>query len=88
MDDITTIAHQAAYEKCGILYCDISPLNILISEENDSGGLLIDWDLYKDTNVYKHTARRAAHIVRIECLLICTAVIINQKLGYLAIHGC
>jgi serine/threonine protein kinase len=47
MDDVTTIAHEAAYTRCGILHRDISPSNILISDNVD-GGLLIDWDLCKN----------------------------------------
>ncbi|KAN0114005.1 hypothetical protein V8E52_007154, partial [Russula decolorans] len=41
------IAHEAAYTRCGILHRDISPSNILISDNVD-GGLLIDWDLCKN----------------------------------------
>jgi serine/threonine protein kinase len=77
MDDVTTIAHEAAYKRCGILHCDISPSNILISE-NDDGGLLIDWDLCKNVNSTEHNARRT---VRIGCLLICTAVLMNWNQG-------
>ncbi|KAN0123635.1 Protein kinase-like domain containing protein, partial [Russula decolorans] len=53
------IAHEAAYTRCGILHCDISPSNILISDNVD-GGLLIDWDLCKNVNSTEHKARRAA----------------------------
>jgi serine/threonine protein kinase len=81
MDDVTTIAHKAAYQDCGILHRDISPSNILISEGNDGGGLLIDWDLCKIVNSTEHKARRAARTVRIERLLICTAVLMNWNQG-------
>jgi serine/threonine protein kinase len=85
MDDVTTIAHEAAYTRCGILHRDISPSNILISDNVD-GGLLIDWDLCKNVNSTEHKARRAARTVRIEHLLACTAV--NElESGYLAVHG-
>ncbi|KAN0118276.1 Ribonuclease H-like domain containing protein [Russula decolorans] len=53
------IAHEAAYTRCGILHRDISPSNILISDNVD-GGLLIDWDLCKNVNSTEHKARRAA----------------------------
>jgi serine/threonine protein kinase len=81
MDDVTTIAHEAAYNRCGILHRDISPSNILISEENEGGGLLIDWDLCKIVNSTEHKARCAARMVRIECFLICTAVLMNWNQG-------
>jgi hypothetical protein len=85
MDDVTTIAHEAAYTRCGILHRDISPSNILISDNVD-GGLLIDWDLCKNVNSTEHKARCAARTVRIEHLLACTAV--NElESGYLAVHG-
>ena len=80
MDDVTTIAHEAAYHHCGILHCDISPSNILIlegNEPNNGSSLLIDWDLYKDINSTEHKARCTACTVKIECLLICTAVLMN-----------
>jgi hypothetical protein len=80
MDGVTTLAHKAAYDSCGILHRDISPSNILILEgngSNDAGGLLIDWDLCKDVNLTEHKARRAARTVRTEHLLICTAVLMN-----------
>ncbi|KAF8500968.1 kinase-like domain-containing protein [Russula emetica] len=54
------IAHQAAYHRCSILHRDISPSNILISEGDDGGGLLIDWDLCKYVNSTERKARRAA----------------------------
>jgi hypothetical protein len=76
MDDITSIAHKVAYKHCGVLHHDISPSNILILE-NDGGGFLIDWDLCKNVNSTKHKAHHAAHTVRIECLLICAAVLMN-----------
>ncbi|KAI9441144.1 hypothetical protein BJY52DRAFT_1195097 [Lactarius psammicola] len=42
------IAHHDAYEKCGVLHCDISVNNILLTEcSHFEGGLLIDWDLCK-----------------------------------------
>ena len=78
MDDVTTIAHKAVYKCCGILHCNISPSNILISK---NGGLLIDWDLCKNVNLTKHKARCATRMVRIECLLICTTVLINWNQG-------
>ena len=84
MDNVTTIAHEAAYRRCGILHRDISPSNILISEGNESkdgGGLLIDWDLCKNVNSTEHKARCASRTVRIEWLLICTAVLINWNQG-------
>ena len=39
-------AHKEAFEKAKILHRDISVGNIIITER---GGLLIDWDLAKDT---------------------------------------
>lgn len=81
MDDVTTIAHKAAYERGGILHRDISPSNILISKGDDGGGLLIDWDLCKIVNSTEQKARRAARTVRIERLLICTAVLMNWNQG-------
>lgn len=78
---VTTIAHEVAYLRCGILHRDISPSNILISEGNDGGGLLIDWDLCKNVNSTEHKARRAARTVRTEPLLICTAVLMNWNQG-------
>jgi serine/threonine protein kinase len=80
MDDVTTIAHKAAYTCCGILHHDISPSNILISDNYDSG-LLIDWDLCKNVNSTEHKARHAARMVRIERLLVCTAVLMNWNQG-------
>jgi serine/threonine protein kinase len=80
MDDVTTIAHEAAYTRCGILHRDISPSNILISDNYD-GGLLIDWDLCKNVNSTEHKAHCAARMVRIECLLVCTAVLMNWNQG-------
>jgi hypothetical protein len=42
--------------------------------------------LCKNVNSTEHKARRAAHTVRIEHLLACTAV--NElESGYLAVHG-
>jgi serine/threonine protein kinase len=76
MDKVTTIAHEAAYTHCGILHHDISPSNILISDNYD-GGLLNDWDLCKNVNSIEHKACRTARTVRIECLLVCTAVLMN-----------
>jgi RIO-like serine/threonine protein kinase len=44
------IAHQAAF-KIGILHRDISAANILITTNpRFNGGLLIDWDLCKETD--------------------------------------
>jgi hypothetical protein len=45
------------------------------------GGLLIDWDLCKDTKSTENKARRAARTVRIERLLIYTAVLMNWNQG-------
>jgi serine/threonine protein kinase len=80
MDDVTTIAHEAAYTHCSILHRDISPSNILISDNYDCG-LLIDWVLCKNVNSTEHKARRAARMVRIERLLVCTAVLMNWNQG-------
>ena len=42
-----SLAHKDAYFQ-GFLHCDISPNNILISEDSRfEGGMLIDWDLCK-----------------------------------------
>jgi len=84
MDDVTTIAHGAVYHCCGILHRDISPSNILIlegNELNDSDGLLIDWDLYKNVNSTEHKAHHTACMVRIEHILICTVVLMNWSQG-------
>ena len=78
LNELATIAHEAAYHRCGILHRDISPSNILIT---DGGGLLIDWDLCKNVNSNKHKARCAARIVRIIRLLICTAVLMDWNQG-------
>lgn len=80
LDELATIAHQAAYEHCGILHCDISPSNILITKES-GGGLLIDWDLCKHVNSSEGNAHRAAHVVRMIHLLICTAVLMDWNQG-------
>ena len=86
-DKLATIAHKAAYHCCGILHHDISPSNILITEENDGGGLLIDWDLCKDVNSNEHKACRAAHMVSYMPLnMHCS--INGLESGYLAVHGC
>ena len=47
--------HKEAWEKAGILHCDISENNIMYvvnqddddDEDNDIEGILIDWDLCK-----------------------------------------
>jgi RIO-like serine/threonine protein kinase len=45
--DTVDIAHKEAYLN-GVLHCDISPGNILITDDHGSGGgLLIDWDVCK-----------------------------------------
>ncbi|KAI5116114.1 hypothetical protein M0805_001984 [Coniferiporia weirii] len=48
-------AHGKAYEDAGVLHCDVSPENILITE--DGRGILIDWDLSEGT----HEQREARH---------------------------
>ena len=69
-ESYTPIAHESAY-KCGILYHDISPRNILImSDSNFKGGLLIDWDLSKDMNSQMDRPRHTVHTVSIKFLSI------------------
>ncbi|KAI5115296.1 hypothetical protein M0805_008202 [Coniferiporia weirii] len=48
-------AHGKAYEDAGVLHCDISPGNILITE--DGRGILIDWDLSEEM----HGQREVRH---------------------------
>jgi hypothetical protein len=57
------LALEDAY-KAGILHCDFSPGNIIIS--NDGTGLLIDWDLSKPVSSASETPRCATQTV---CLL-------------------
>jgi serine/threonine protein kinase len=85
-DSCTLIAHQATF-KCGILYCDISPGNILItSDTRFDDGLLIDWDLCKDMNSQVDGPRRAACTVSIKiCHMLGTH---ELYLGHVAVHGC
>jgi Fungal protein kinase len=85
-DSCTLVAHQAAF-KCGILHCDISPGNILItSDTRFNGGLLIDWDLCKDMNSQVDGPRRAACTVSIK---ICHTLGTHELyLGHVAVHGC
>lgn len=45
---LSILAHKEAYSEAGILHCDISPGNILISFDNR--GVLIDWDHAKDVH--------------------------------------
>ena len=67
----TPVAHKSTY-KCGILHCDISPGNILITPGNNfDGGLLIDWDLCKDMNSQVGGPRHAAHTVSIILEYVC-----------------
>ena len=66
-ESFTPIAYKFAYDY-GILHCDISPGNILItSDDNFAGGLLIDWDLCKDINSQVGGQRCALRTVRIKC---------------------
>jgi serine/threonine protein kinase len=83
-ESCTPVAHESAY-KCGILYRDISPKNILITSDNKfSGGLLIDWDLCKDMNSQVDEPRRTAHTVSIK---ICHTLGTHElDLGHVAVH--
>ena len=45
MTAVILSAHKAAWEKAGILHGDVSPGNILITE--DGRGILNDWDMCK-----------------------------------------
>ena len=49
-------AHKAAWEEAGVLHRDVSPGNILITEDGE--GILNDWDMckYKEDVVNPHSS--------------------------------
>jgi serine/threonine protein kinase len=53
-------AHKHAYEDAGILHCDISAGNIIIT---DKGSLLIDWDLCNQVENLENGARQSQYTV-------------------------
>jgi hypothetical protein len=85
-ESCTPVAHESAY-KCGILHCDISPANILITSDNKfNGGFLIDWNLCIDMNSQVDGPRHAARTVSIK---ICHTLGTHKlDLGHMAVHGC
>lgn len=62
------LAHRDAYQFCGILHCDISANNILLTEcPTFAGGLLIDWDLCKKVESGDPSAGSARQSTRTVC---------------------
>ena len=76
-------AHRRAHSDAKILHRDISPGNIMIT--NEGNGLLVDWDLSKDIGASNIESPPERTVWIKPFLLLSDAY--DAIIGYLAIHG-
>ena len=68
--EMCSVVHRDAYLQ-GFLHRDISPGNILITEDpRFDGGMLIDWDLYKTGMMQKRVFVRIPSVCVVSFLMI------------------